>query len=271
MITRPDPFCTEERPVTQQTCYNAPCPTQASLHSLRIEIDPSMYVQMRKRKNIVLNVGGKATLIAKTSVSIRCSVKHFDRQLIKWRKEGQNDTFIPLKGRVRVTTKGVLRLRKTKISDKGKYTCIAGSHSSSVELSFHSAHDGDNLYKERMEYIGEHFGFIMTLRRLQEDTGKEEMTLPYLLGSLDLSDIPLHFMEGEWGVCSKSCGGGAGLQQRDITCEVVMENYYLVVDDKYCLRDDTVMKPLETRDCGFHKCPTWEVGEWSQVRMMHRG
>ena len=263
VISRNPKACTEPQPATQQACYLQACPTQAPVHSTHIEADPSQFIQMKKRKRIMLNVGGKATIIPKTSLSVRCAVRHFQRSKIEWMKNGKK---IPRKGRVKVTDKGVLRLRKTKATDRGMYTCMADSHSASIQLAFHSTRDAGNAYNARIGPIGDNFGFIMTLRRIRKkERKKDEITLPYLVSSVNMTNIPFHFRAGDWGACSKSCGG-AGLQLRDITCEVVMETYYLVVDDKYCLRNKGEMKPLETRDCGFHRCPTWQVGNWSKVR-----
>ena len=73
----------------------------------------------------------------------------------------------------------------------------------------------------------------------------------------------LQWMAGEWGRCSRTCGG-AGLQSRDITCEIIMEEYVLMANHKFCAELPSE-RPLETKDCGYLPCPEWQVGEWSQV------
>ena len=39
------------------------------------------------------------------------------------------------------------------------------------------------------------------------------------------STMPFMFIASDWTTCSKTCGG-AGWQKRNITCEIITEDYY---------------------------------------------
>lgn len=66
---------------------------------------------------------------------------------------------------------------------------------------------------------------------------------------------------GEWGVCSRSCGGGE--QTRQVQC--VQRTSQTSVDD---LADSRCAQPTPVRRqaCSTHSCPpVWTTGPWSQV------
>lgn len=68
---------------------------------------------------------------------------------------------------------------------------------------------------------------------------------------------------GEWGVCSRSCGGGE--QTRQVQC--VQRTSQTNVDalaDSYCAQPT----PTRRQTCNTHSCPpVWTTGPWSQVSM----
>lgn len=69
---------------------------------------------------------------------------------------------------------------------------------------------------------------------------------------------------GEWGVCSRSCGGGE--QTRQVQC--VQRTSQTNVDD---LADSGCAQPTPARRqaCNTHSCPpVWTIGPWSQVRLL---
>lgn len=57
------------------------------------------------------------------------------------------------------------------------------------------------------------------------------------------------------------------MQVRQVTCEVILHSYSLVVDDGYCEQGGQ-LKPLDTRDCGYEPCPHWNAGPWQEVKVM---
>lgn len=66
---------------------------------------------------------------------------------------------------------------------------------------------------------------------------------------------------GEWGVCSRSCGGGE--QTRQVQC--VQRTSQTNVD---ALADSRCAQPTPARRqaCSTHSCPpVWAAGPWSQV------
>lgn len=66
---------------------------------------------------------------------------------------------------------------------------------------------------------------------------------------------------GEWGVCSRSCGGGE--QTRQVQC--VQRTSQTDVDGQ---ADSRCAQPTPTRRqaCSAHSCPpVWTTGPWSQV------
>ena len=68
---------------------------------------------------------------------------------------------------------------------------------------------------------------------------------------------------GEWGVCSRSCGGGE--QTRQVQC--VQRTSQTNAD---ALADSRCAQPTPTRRqaCSSHSCPpVWTAGPWSQVSM----
>ena len=258
-------------PLLERECHEEECPTEAPLPSSRIEMDYSLYIQLRKEKNLMLNVGGGAVLLAKTSLYVQCTVKNFNKRNIKWLL---NDAEVTGKSRVRVTKRGMLRVRKSRPDDLGNYTCVAGNSSASFQLSFHTQHEANAKFRRRTKIIENHYGFVSKVSGLgdsKEDNRPEQKSLTTLLELFNISSIPFVYVEGPWETCSQSCGG-AGLQLRQVTCEVITDNYYLVVEERFCHRDglNRNNRPLETRDCGYETCPHWEYGDWNEVGLIYQ-
>ena len=77
--------------------------------------------------------------------------------------------------------------------------------------------------------------------------------------------VRLTYVPGQWSACTRACGG-AGLQSRQVECEVRgMPDYQLVVSERYCAQR-ALDRPNDMQDCGYVMCPMWEAGPWSQVR-----
>jgi hypothetical protein len=95
---------------------------------------------------LALDVGGLATVIPGTVINIHCPVRRFSRNNIVWR---HGEKVYTRKGRVKVAGRGVLRIRKSRKSDAGVYTCIAGQDSAEVIVKFHSIDDARDLAEKR--------------------------------------------------------------------------------------------------------------------------
>ncbi|KAH8381906.1 hypothetical protein KR009_000904, partial [Drosophila setifemur] len=73
-----------------------------------------------------------------------------------------------------------------------------------------------------------------------------------------------HWVEGEWGKCSKGCGSD-GFQNRTITCERISSSgEHTTEDDEVCLKE-VGNKPATTKECNrdVKDCPTYHLGPWT--------
>ena len=263
-IERPLSACNRSTtPATRETCSREPCPTVAPRRPSRhIVVDRSTYVQLKPQKKVQVLVGGRGIFFPGTVVSVRCNVKRFSRRNVRWRHKGK---YIRSKGRIKARN-GVLHIRRSRTKDAGLYTCVAGNLTSDIDVTFHSYEEANEKFQKRLEYVAKNRQFMQRLaqRRARHRIKKWKVfTLPYLLDKVGLASIPFGYYAGNWSACSKTCGG-AGLMYRDIQCELVQHDYYLMVDDEYC-QEKGLTPPIESRDCGYQECPHWEVGPWSEV------
>ncbi|KAM9312600.1 ADAMTS-like protein 3 [Gastrophryne carolinensis] len=83
-----------------------------------------VYIQTRQEKRINFTIGSRAYLLPRTSVVIRCPVRHFQKSLIKWEKDGQ-----PIRNskKLGVTKSGSLKIHNLEAQHIGVYKCIAAS------------------------------------------------------------------------------------------------------------------------------------------------
>uniref|UniRef100_W5N5E8 ADAMTS like 3 n=1 Tax=Lepisosteus oculatus TaxID=7918 RepID=W5N5E8_LEPOC len=82
-----------------------------------------VYIQTRQEKRIHFTIGGRAYLLPKTSVVIRCPVRRFLKTLIRWEKDGHA---LSNGKRLGVTKSGSLKIHSLEAGDIGVYRCIAG-------------------------------------------------------------------------------------------------------------------------------------------------
>lgn len=102
--------CHKDRPATKT------CP--------RILSDPRTFIQTRPEKRLHFTVGGRAYLFPKTSVVIKCPVRHTVKSTIRWLKDGQE---LPSSKRFGLTKSGALRIYNLEVSDMGVYRCVANT------------------------------------------------------------------------------------------------------------------------------------------------
>lgn len=244
------------------------CPNATVKQSPIIYGEGSSFVQLKSPPSrVILIVGGTAVLIPGTTIQVFCPVRDFNKTQISWYHGGQRE--ISRKGRVKVSPKGILRIRSSRETDAGVYTCSAGRDSANITLSFHSLLTAHHLQQTKLPYMER------SLTRSDNETLSDDeeeqrypISLKYMLRNISLKKLPLQFYPHPWSACSKTCGG-SGLQSRDIACEITMEKgYTLVVDESFCVRKG-LTKPIETRDCGYESsaltCPSWEAGPWQEV------
>ncbi|XP_019911543.2 ADAMTS-like protein 3 [Esox lucius] len=82
-----------------------------------------IYIQTRQEKRLHLTVGGRAYLLPKTSLVIKCPVRHFQKASIRWEKDGRP---LPSSKRMGLTKSGSLKVHSLGAGDSGVYVCIAG-------------------------------------------------------------------------------------------------------------------------------------------------
>uniref|UniRef100_A0A8C7TM43 ADAMTS like 3 n=1 Tax=Oncorhynchus mykiss TaxID=8022 RepID=A0A8C7TM43_ONCMY len=90
-----------------------------------------IYIQTRQEKRLHLTIGGRAYLLPKTSLIIKCPVRRFQKAYIRWEKDGR-----PLSSckRLGVTKSGSLKIHSLGVVDSGVYVCIAGPASDTFTL-----------------------------------------------------------------------------------------------------------------------------------------
>ncbi|XP_078097671.1 ADAMTS-like protein 3 [Mustelus asterias] len=82
-----------------------------------------VYIQTRQEKRIHFSIGGRAYLLPKTSIVIRCPVRRFQKSLIRWEKDGHR---LQNTKQVGITKSGSLKIHSLEARDIGVYSCIAG-------------------------------------------------------------------------------------------------------------------------------------------------
>uniref|UniRef100_A0A674EQY4 ADAMTS like 3 n=1 Tax=Salmo trutta TaxID=8032 RepID=A0A674EQY4_SALTR len=115
-------------PPLVRTCRMITCPgeyTHTHTHTHRI------YIQTRQEKRLHLTVGGRAYLLPKTSLIIKCPVRRFQKAYIRWEKDGRP---LPSCKRLGVTKSGSLKIHSLGVVDSGVYVCIAGPASDTFTL-----------------------------------------------------------------------------------------------------------------------------------------
>ncbi|XP_072574018.1 ADAMTS-like protein 3 isoform X1 [Paramormyrops kingsleyae] len=118
-------------PPLVRTCRVSACVEQQGEQRPKLsqKRDPSIlglhriYIQTQQEKRVHFTVGGRAYLLPRTSVVIRCPVLHFQKALIRWEKDGRA---LPSSLRVAVTKSGSLKIHSLEAGDIGVYRCVAG-------------------------------------------------------------------------------------------------------------------------------------------------
>ncbi|XP_048736503.2 ADAMTS-like protein 1 isoform X2 [Ostrea edulis] len=245
--------CFNIRPEITRACTVKACFKE--FYSLpSIVVDNSTFIQYRRMKRVYLNVGGRAILLAKQPVKIKCIVKNMDSRLIFWTKDDRLIPVTPYK-RIHVSPNGVLKIKRTDPNiDKGVFTCMAGIEKASTYITFHNkkraskaAKSIKNLQKDKT-----------SLDKPQSD--KIPGSYGYLKPEGSNSSDVAEFMVGDWSACSRTCG--KGLQTRKVTCSVYTDNYIKIVPATQCKQQ---AKPVNVRKCLVQEfCPQWEADKWGE-------
>lgn len=70
---------------------------------------------------------------------------------------------------------------------------------------------------------------------------------------------PPKWVTDEWGICSKTCGGG--VRDRLVICVEESLGVKNKVADEHCRSP----KPNTQEICNMHDCPNWVASDWSGV------
>ena len=268
-----DVECFGPKPHSTRQCHFGECYKLQQLPQM-IEHKGTL-IQIKRTKRIQLLVGETAMLLANQAVKIRCPVKNFHKKLIFWSK---NHRIIPMVGRVRVSSKGALRISRANPSeDTGVYTCVAGTLQATVHVSFHSKKDARKEKDRILDTIfSEHFNvsskFNETLNdssinRPQSDTGTVKVTNTNLFpmnsvkdgGEYDYSS----FTTTPWSECSDQCE--LGTQTRRTTCNHVTNTYIRLLPEEECEKKG-LSRPVTSRKCMIEpECAIWVTSNWTKV------
>lgn len=263
VINLPEIDCDNDpKPETIQECYAGPCYADIPPPPI-INSDNATYIQLRPMKKVKLLVGGRAILLPRTSIVIKCPVKHFHKKLLFWKKSNK---LVPLAGRVKVLLNGALKIRKSKENkDAGLFTCYAGSLSANINITFQSLMDAEARSADLRKYL--HNTNEINYGNISNGV-QADVIVPDLSASNNLDISETTYVTSDWLPCSVTCG--SGVQHRDVTCQHITNYYVRIVVDRQCIKRDGV-RPVNVRKCGdFPECPIWKTEDWSEVRLTVR-
>ncbi|KAG5446386.1 Mitochondrial Rho GTPase 1 [Clonorchis sinensis] len=206
-----------------------------------IDTDHMTIVQMRKTRNLNLQVGQRAFVIPYTRVTVICPVHYFSVHEIVWThpSHGQLKYTGRLDDRILVDRRGRLRIRSFRNEDAGEWECRAGNQSAQLNMHPRTPAEGFHDWIQRNR---------LWTRGMMSDDPK----------NMAVAHAIVQWVEGPWSACSVSCGD-TGQQFRTVRCERVDTRYYEILDDQVCL-DKLLPKPLSRRKClKSKKCPGWVV------------
>lgn len=249
--------CFGARPETTRACSLEAC-FKEFFSVPSIVVDNSTFLQTQRMKKVYLNVGGKAILLPKQPVKIRCVVKNMDSRLIFWTKDDRLISVSPYK-RVHVTPKGVLKIKRTDPNiDKGTFTCMAGIEKASTYITFQTKKKAVKVAKSMMKHVLQE---VPSLDKPQSD--KIPGSHDHLRSLGGNSSTLAEYMVSDWSACSRSCG--AGVQTREVTCGVFSDKFIKIVSVKHC---EHQKKPVNIKTCLLQDfCPQWDVDKWGEVNL----
>ncbi|XP_041031012.1 ADAMTS-like protein 3 isoform X1 [Carcharodon carcharias] len=110
-------------PTCKKLVKNAKTKAPQVIRDPRILSVHRVYIQTRQEKRIHFSIGGRAYLLPKTSIVIRCPVRRFQKSLIRWEKDGHR---LQNTKQIGITKSGSLKIHSLEARDIGVYSCIAG-------------------------------------------------------------------------------------------------------------------------------------------------
>lgn len=231
-------------PLSRQICHEKICPEP------RIKQTNVQFFQLNKLKRVTLKIGMEAAVLPGTTIIVKCPTRGIDKKSIVWLKEGGP---LNINNKVRVSPKGTLRIKKSMPGrDTGVYSCKSGTRQASISITFNTVYDLFQATVLREKYL------------MSAMSGGPKMNMSAsIVDPLDKKKKPLYFVQTDWSACSTTCGGG--LQARNVSCEVITDDYYEVFPVRYCTKAGFI-SPLLIRSCNTHQCVQWNTTDWTKVR-----
>ncbi|XP_064608242.1 ADAMTS-like protein 1 isoform X2 [Liolophura sinensis] len=219
-----------ERPQAIQSCQAVPCPKK-----IRIKEDKSKLFQLNPVRKVVLSVGGEASVLLGTRVTVRCKTTGGKRPSLVWLRNGMS---IGHGKHVRELKSGKVRIRRTHAMDNNTvFTCVVGTVVASLYLRVHTPAEAE-VQRNRLQ--------VYLQNRMKNFTTKKHIK-NYSSGAV------LLYMHGPWSDCPALCGA-SGIQRREITCELYERDIIREYPLKHCRRQG-LQRPSRKRTCiGDWKC-----------------
>ncbi|XP_050540146.1 ADAMTS-like protein 1 isoform X3 [Daktulosphaira vitifoliae] len=130
IINKPDTDCVGDKPLDSRLCNPNACNTEEE--AVMVSDVAQKYEQGSPEEDVILKVGGEATIYRGVEIKMRCPVKRYDRSKIQWTKDNQ---VLQTEKKIRITKKGILKIRSTTYSDRGLYSCTAGNVRATMNIS----------------------------------------------------------------------------------------------------------------------------------------
>uniref|UniRef100_A0A3P8ZCQ7 ADAMTS-like 3 n=1 Tax=Esox lucius TaxID=8010 RepID=A0A3P8ZCQ7_ESOLU len=252
-----------------------------------------IYIQTRQEKRLHLTVGGRAYLLPKTSLVIKCPVRHFQKASIRWEKDGRP---LPSSKRMGLTKSGSLKVHSLGAGDSGVYVCIAGpafdtftlkligSDSRLIDRPVENESDPEtepdptrvqplhNPQNWDFQDLPRCLPLTSTLRgpslSFLPFGGTETSVLQMQAGASGqqssnleerVRNVKFAWRLGDWTACSASCGG-RGTRTRRVRC-VTLEGREVLPSMCHHLP-----RPASAQlACNLHDCPpSWVASVWSK-------
>ncbi|XP_052792523.1 ADAMTS-like protein 3 isoform X1 [Mya arenaria] len=230
------------KPQTEMTCNRTTCP-EPMIKPKNIKL-----YQLNKINRLKLFVGMEASILPDTTIIVKCPHVGLDRQKVTWFKNGLK---FRRSKRAKVARSGALRIRRAFPGrDDAVYSCLIGGLEANLTIKFASSYDvlQATVFREKFLKDGASNHSLLNKTVLYKDP-------------VDRKRKPLTLMSTDWSRCSVTCGGG--LQSRNMSCEVITEDYYEVLPKEECFRNSDVKPPL-IRSCNVEPCVEWRAGNWSE-------
>ena len=219
-------------------------------------------VQFSHKRHVKLSAGDKGTFLLSTSISIHCHL--VEKTHTRW---FFNKKIITKKSRMRGRHSEILLIKKGSNEMSGVYKCAQKARRKQSVVKFYSINEAEKrMYQLRINLKESNLPFQLP-SHTDLDLSGLHTTRPILRKELatllSKQGLNLQYTVSEWSECSVSCGGG-GSRSRKISCGVLLADAVVTFDTKLCARKKMKM-PIESADCLFKDCPTWQTGAWSKV------